>query len=109
MILPDDHFEKCPEYADVDAKIFNTENLEIVIESDYDVFLNGSIKFLLSMQSPWNAEYYGEQFVRNTWVRSPVQKKFFDICPHIHSPLEIWYNIMKGSPGCPLNKGVSTR
>jgi hypothetical protein len=107
LILPEELVEKCPENADNDAGYFGVDAIDIVVESDTDIFLNGSVKILKELKSPWLAEYYAEQFYRDTWVRSPIQRKFDDLCLSFHSPKEIWYKILKDVPECPFEADVN--
>jgi hypothetical protein len=107
MIFPEEKIEKCPEYDDVQAGNFNYDNLEIITVSDTEIFVNGSIEFLRPVKSPWVAEYYAEQLVRNKWVRTPIQRKMPDTCKNLKDPTELWYGLMKDNKGCDYKRGVS--
>lgn len=107
QILPEEGVEKCSENVENEAGYFSVDNLEVLVESDTDIFLNGSVKIMKELKSPWLSEYYAEQFYRDQWVRSPIQRKFDDLCQVFHSPTEMWYPILKDVPGCPFAEGVS--
>lgn len=107
LILPEEGIEKCSEYADVDAKYFNVDNVSIIVESDFEIFVDGSAKIMKPLKSPWKSEYFAEQLNRNEWVRSPIQKKFNDLCLNFHNPLELWYQFTKNLPGCPFASQVN--
>lgn len=106
LILPEELIEKCPENEDNNAAHFGVDSLEIVVESDTEIFLNGSVKILREVKTPWVAEYFAEQYVRDQWVRSPIQRKFDDLCLFIHSPTELWFRITQSVPNCPFKAGV---
>ena len=109
LILPDEGIENCPEFADIDAGYFGIENLEIIVESDTEVFLNGSVIIMKELRAPWNVEYYAEELRQNKWTRSPIQKKFNDFCGSFHNPTDIWYMLLKDFPGCDFKAGVRTK
>lgn len=106
-ILPEELIEKCQENVENDAEYFGVDEVEIVFESDTDIFINGSVKILKKLESPWKSEYYAEQFYRDEWVRSPIQRKFDDLCKDFHNPTEMWYRLLKDIPGCPFSAGVN--
>jgi hypothetical protein len=108
LVFPDEKIEKCQEFLDKDAGHFNYDSFEIITVSDTEIFLNGSIKIIKELKAPWVSEIYAEQFVRNSCIQTPLQRKFNDICPHLHNPLEIWYKLMKNVQGCDYKEGVRT-
>lgn len=104
-ILPDEGIENCAK-PEERADYFDLDKLEVIVESDYDVFLNGTFRFNKEIKS-WNAHFYTEEFYRNEWTRRLVDRKVADFCKVIHSPTELWYNQMKKQPGCPIKAGVN--
>jgi hypothetical protein len=104
-IFFDDTIEDCTEEGD-NAGYYDLSQLEIFIESDTDIYLNGTVKFLQEITSPWKTEVKSDEYVRSEWVPSVVQRKIPDFCAVLHSPIEPWYNFMKDLTGCPISAGV---
>lgn len=106
IILPEEGIENCAESEEVDARYFNISEVEILVESDVDVFLNGTVTIMRDLHSPWVVEYFAEQFYRGQWNQSPIRRKFDDFCPFFHNPTDVWYKLLKDFPGCDFKAGV---
>jgi hypothetical protein len=89
------------------AGYYDLSQLEIIVETDTEIFLNGTAKFLHEITSPWKTNVDLEEYVRSEWVPSVVQRKFEDFCEEMHKPTEPWYNNLKDQIGCPIPGGVS--
>jgi hypothetical protein len=89
------------------AGYYDLSQLEIIVETDTEVFLNGTVKFLHEITSPWKTNVDLEEYVRSEWVPSVVQRRFADFCADLHNPAEPWYNNLKDQMGCPIPAGVS--
>jgi hypothetical protein len=72
------------------------------MESDTEVFLNGSVKFPFGLEAPWKSRFYAEQYVRNQWVSGMVDRKIPDMCDWKLNPAEIWYPYLKDQTNCPI-------
>jgi hypothetical protein len=105
VLLLDENLEKCVEPED-DDKLFDMDDLDVVIETDTDIFVNGSFKFLKRIESPLKLRVFSEQYVRSKWVISMIDRRIPDACAVMHSPLEVWYKFYKEYPGCPFEAGV---
>lgn len=103
--LPDDRIEDCTEPGER-AGYYDLSEVELIMETDTDIYLNGTFKFLHEVTAPWKARVYTEQFVRDQWVPSVIEKKIPDFCQSLHSPTEPWYNHLKHVQGCPIPAGV---
>lgn len=103
--LPDDKIENCSEPGE-SAGYYDITGVEIIIETDTDIYLNGTVIFLKEVTGPWKTRVYTEQYVRNEWVPAVIEKKIPDFCQNIHSPSEPWYNHLKDQIGCPIPVGV---
>lgn len=105
MVLPDDKIEPYVKPEDA-AGVFDISKLEIVIESDTDIFLNGTWKFLKEVKK-WKGQNIAEQFDRGAWSKRGIDRKWDDFCPQIHNPTELWYNMFKKVKECPFPAGVN--
>jgi hypothetical protein len=106
-IILHETFEKCVK-PEEEAGVIDMTSFELIAESDSDVFMNGSVKFLKEIKAPWIVHAYTEKFIRGQWSLYAMEKKISDFCAVIHKKSEIWYNYMKDLPGCPLEQGVSS-
>lgn len=106
ILLPDDRIEKCVD-AKNDAKFYDVSKMEVIMESDTDIFLNGTFKHLREFKRGIKGRVYAEQFVRGKWVFSMINRKIPDWCDSMANPLEAWYDFYKEYPRCPLKAGVS--
>lgn len=104
-VFVDETIEKITKPED-DAGYFDCTNLEIIIASDTEVFLNGSYRFLKEFKGPWKLRLYAEQFHRGQWVPNAFDRTIRDFCSSVHNPTEVWYGKMKNLQGCPMNAGV---
>lgn len=105
--LPDDKIEDCSKPGEA-AGYYDISGVEVIIETDTDIYLNGSVEFLKEVTGPWKTRVYSEQYVRSKWVPAIIEKKIPDLCQSIHSPNEPWYNHLKDQPGCPIPVGVKS-
>lgn len=106
-IYLDEKIEKCVDAQD-DAGYLDLSDFFIVAESDTSVFLNGSVRFLKTIESPWKVHMVGEKFERGEWNVYAFNKKVADFCAVMHSPAEVWYPYFKDFNGCPIEAGVSS-
>jgi hypothetical protein len=106
VMLPDDKIEKCVE-AKYDAESFDISGIEIVVESDTDIFLNGSMKNLKTVGSPMKVRIYFEKYTRSQWTIANMDRRIRDFCAVLHSPAEVWYEFFKDVWDCPFSAGVS--
>lgn len=100
-------FELCAEPENRAGKL-DYSNLEIIAESDEDVFLNGSILFLKEIKAPWKALFFLEKFHRDKWNMEMIKKSVPDFCATIQKPSEPWYFITSKfeHKDCPFPAGV---
>lgn len=108
VFLPDDKIEDCSKPGEK-AGYYDLSKVEIVIETDTEIFINGTVLFLEEVTGPWKTHVYTEQYVRSKWVPAVVEKKVPDLCSSLHKPNEAWYNHLKDQTGCPIPKGVSKK
>lgn len=103
----DDKLEICVEPEDNAGKI-DYSNLEIYIESDTKVFLNGSLRYKKEIKSPWTAIVFLERFDRGQWNTEAMYKKIPDFCKEIQNPLMPWYKQTSQlkHKHCPFAAGV---
>jgi hypothetical protein len=104
--LPDDKIENCSEPGEA-AGYYDITGVEIIIETDTDIYINGTVGFLKEVTAPWKTHVYTEQYVRSEWVPAVIEKKIPDLCKTLHSPTEPWYNHLKDQIGCPIPIEVS--
>lgn len=102
----DEKIENCAEEHER-AGYMDFSGLEVSYEDDTHSFLNGTWKFTHEIKAPWHLIFYTERYDRGTWYRNGVSKDIPNFCAVIHRPSEVWYNIYKTVPGCPLAKGVN--
>lgn len=105
-VLVDDVIENCST-TETEAGFYSLDNLEIVIESDTDIFINGTIDFFKNVQTPWKARFYSEKYDRDQWLPAMLDTKVADFCTRIHNPKDFWYNQLKHVKGCPIKAGVN--
>jgi hypothetical protein len=108
LVFPEEKIEKCPEFIHEGEGLFNFDELEIITESDTEIFINGSMTFMKDFKAPWKSEFYAEQLVRNSWIQTAIRRKYDDFCTVIHSPVEVWYTKFRDVQGCNYKKGVKT-
>jgi len=91
------------------AHRFDLSGLELIAESDTQVYLNGSWKFVRDVNGPWESHFYGERYDRNEWSLYVINRHIPDICAVMQNPTEIWYQITKTfePKTCPYPAGVS--
>lgn len=104
VLFPDDKVEFCSEEQ---SGHFAYDDLHVLIESDTDIFLNGTVKFLKEVKSPWKVYAFAEQYVRDQWVVAMFNRKIPDYCAVMKNPGEFWYAMLKDKKGCPIPEGVN--
>jgi hypothetical protein len=104
VIFPES-FVPCNENHPIKSLDFS--KLKVVVESDYDVFINGTTKHLKSFKSPIKGRISGEQLVRGKWVITGFDRKISDLCATMHNPMEAWYYVFKDFEKCPVPAGVN--
>ena len=87
--------------------LFDASNFEIIPENDTHTFLNGSLKVLVDISSPWFLHTHLEHHVQGKWLLQAFTKNISDFCPELKSPLQPWYYATKNLKGCPIPAGVS--
>lgn len=105
--FPDDKVEDCTD-PELRAGWEDWNGVEVVVQSDYEIFLNGTLRFNHEMKSPWKAFLIGEKLVGGKWIHAQVEKKYKDYCKAFRDPTDFLYFIYKKFQGCPLPAGVST-
>jgi hypothetical protein len=100
-------YEMCAEPNERAEKL-DYSGLEIIAESDEDVFLNGNLTVLKEIKSPWKALFFLERFHRGKWNMEMIKKSVPDFCATIQSPKEAWYFITSKfeHKNCPFPAGV---
>jgi hypothetical protein len=89
-----------------DANGLDMSEFELIAESDTEVALNGSIKFMRKVESTIPCEVYIEKFIRGQWVKELYDKKFNDLCEAIDNPRNAFYKKFEKQKRCPLDVGV---
>lgn len=105
VFLFDETFERAVAPEDA-AEWFDFSNMEVIMESDTSMFLNGTWKILKNLTSPWKCRMYAEEFKRGLWIPAIIEKKYPDFCESMHNKNEISYPLFKNLEGCPLPAGV---
>lgn len=103
-LVPGDRVDECSEPGKA-AYMMDYSDVRIIMESDTDFFLNGTLKFLKAIHSPWKVNAIGERWYRDQWVPG-VEKKIADSCGEIHKKINPSYPLLKDKKGCPLESGV---
>jgi hypothetical protein len=103
-VVPGEKIELCSKFS-VDDQMDISE-MKIIMESDNDFFLNGTLIFLRPIRSPWKLVVIGERFERGAWVPG-VEKKIANYCNNMRSSLQPGYPFVKDQKPCPLEAGVS--
>jgi hypothetical protein len=97
------------EYCNVDKKPLKSvdpNTLEVLVMNDYEVFMNGSTKNLLTLKSPWKVHLWAEEWKRGEWLMRAFDRTYPDFCKNLHSPLEPFYIKSRKLQGCPIKAGV---
>ena len=105
-IIIDEKIENCA-LPDQDAKVLDMSNVEFIAVTDYEGYVNGSIKFLKKVYGKIPFLAYTEKFDRGQWHVSVYDTRREDFCSSWHDPKEVWYAKMKRLKGCPLEVGVN--
>lgn len=104
-VLPHDNIENCNESGEP-SKALDMTGLEVIIESDNDFYLNGTVRFLIAITAPWEIYAYGERFYRNSWVHG-AEKKMRDFCAEMEDKSSPAQSFLKDKQKCPFRPGVS--
>lgn len=100
----DADFKTCPKTLD---DIVDMSGLEIVAVNDTLNALNGTIKFLNDIKSPFRFEFKTERFIRGQWVNGEINRVVNDLCFTMNNPLDSIYTVTKNmKKKCPWKKGV---
>lgn len=88
---------------------FDFSQMEILAETDTEVYLNGSWNFVKEVKSPWKAKFFLERHDRGEWNVDAIYKDMNDLCESIQGPSEPWYYITSKfeHKNCPFPAGVS--
>ena len=105
-IIIDERIENCTKPGD-EGGAFDISNIELIAETDTEVFANGTLRFIKNLGAPWYVNAFTEKFHRGQWNLFALDKKIPDFCAVMHSSTEMWYKYFKDFKGCPLNFGVS--
>lgn len=110
-IIPiiDEKLEFCLQ-PDETAKM-DYSQLEIVVVSDTETYLNGTIVIKEEIRSPFVGYIYTEKFDRGQWNIEAMYKKIADFCNEMQNPLMPWYKYTsKMDPkNCPFPPGVRSK
>lgn len=108
--IVEDRLELCTKPEDRAGKL-DYSGLEIVLLSHEEAFLNGTLKFLKQVKSPWKSGVFVERFHRGKWNIEAFNKKNEDFCVSLRNPLEPFYYITSRyiSQKCPIPAGVRFR
>jgi hypothetical protein len=98
-------FENCSP-QDQDAKAFDVSNFEMIAESDTDVYMNGSVKFMRDVGSNTGVHIFYEKLIRGQWNIEVFNANRSSFCASLQNPMEGWYIKTKKLKGCPLKAGV---
>lgn len=86
-------------------KVFNID-LDVIAESEYEMYLNGTMTFLIDIESPWRVEAYGKKLEQGEWYKK-VERSVRDFCFSKNNPADIFYPLFGKFKNCPISKGVS--
>jgi hypothetical protein len=85
-------------------KVFD-HDLDIIAESEYEMYLNGSLTFLVDIKAPWRIEAVGMKLELGDWHKK-LEKSVQDFCFTKNNPTDIFYPMFGKFKNCPLTKGV---
>lgn len=104
-VVPYEKIERCPVKGDR-IELADYSKFELVVESDYDFFINGTIKFLKEIKRPLKTFVVSERWHRDQWVTG-IELKLDDICEAFENPSHMAHQFLKDQKNCPLSPGVS--
>lgn len=87
-------------------EVLDFSKFHIIVESDEDFYLNGSLKFLKEVKAPQRTKLAGERWIRDKWIPG-VEKKAEDCCEALKNKLHPSYQILGEQKYCPMSAGVS--
>lgn len=91
---------------DPNFAIYDISDLKIIPENDTHTFINGTMKHLVEIKSPWTMHVHMEHYERGQWLLQAFTKNFTDFCPEFRNPMQPWYYATKHLKGCPYPVGV---
>lgn len=94
----DEDYEMCSQPGN-EANMHDYTHLQILVLSDTEVFLNGSLSFLHEVL------IIIEKFTRGQWSLM-MEKKYEDACKILRNPMDLAYRLAKTLPECPIPAGV---
>lgn len=85
-----EQYETCvsPENS---AGKYDTSGVELIALSDTDLFVNGSLKILKEVKSPFSGKVFAERFDRGAWSLELFNRNYNDFCTTFVNPLEPSY------------------
>lgn len=105
VLIMDDIIESCVPKCQ-EAKVVDRSEIELVVVTDEDVYLNGTLKFLKKLSSPVPVHTWAEKFIGGKWELSTLNVHRADVCFCISNPLELTYAYTKHLKPCPRKIGV---
>ena len=79
----------------------------MIPENDTHTFVNGSIKVMKEITSPWFIHAHTEHYERGKWLLQAYTKDYKDFCTEMHNPTAPSYYVTKDYSACPIPAGVS--
>lgn len=85
-----EQYETCvsPENS---AGKYDTSGVELIALTDTDLFVNGSLKILKEVKSPFSGKVFAERFDRGAWSLELFNRNYNDFCTTFINPLEPSY------------------
>jgi len=80
---------------------------ELLAYNDTHTFMNGKIKMLKEIHSPWSIKVSSERFDRGEWHTGEIQRSIPDMCLELQEEVEPWYPVSKRmlQKSCPYFPG----
>ncbi|XP_055602099.1 uncharacterized protein LOC129750922 [Uranotaenia lowii] len=103
IIDPHEEFEECGNGMPMFS--MNFSGLEITRKEDGTIFGNGKVKVLKDFNAPMKIFYYTKKLERGSWTRGIFSRLVPDFCATMNNPLELWYNVTRFLPPCPIKAG----
>jgi hypothetical protein len=88
-----------------EKKVFDVD-LDIIAETEYDMFLNGTMTFLVDVKPPWRVETYGKKLEQGEWFKK-LERSVRDFCFSKNNPTDVFYPFFGNKKNCPISKRVS--
>jgi len=104
FLVPGENLEDCTSGGK--AKYVDWTGLTYDAINDTLFYMNGELRFLQAVKSPWRLRMYMEKFERNAWNIAVMDRKVPDFCLIFNNPLEPTYIFTsKLKKGCPFPAG----